>query len=447
MSNVQMPVKPARAEPLLELMVDADKRGQVDARTPVRWCVGRPMLSKLEEVGFKNPYIVIVVRHRAPLSMYNEQFLVWRDTAIYACPLTQELQYINFKSAGRNDIRAFVVEMNSNTAAWLRVTRRNLGDVDTIFRDNGQLESTFARSRGNWYHTSHFDTGARVRVIVPQELFAPEPAPWRKNLVRAYGLRKGKDQCGFRKRFWFVALPLTVIGVPLMAYVPKLFALLFYTFFGRMPNKGFWRTAGNPLNLTGWSKALNGFSESKWWNGEQAIVLGVLNPPVLLILPSIVWCIMHLPFHHYHVKGHSHHSAWYPMSWPHVVMWVDGFIAAAIAAVAVIFGLAFLLMMVIEALAQRFPDKTDRLESFVTGLVSWSTGWAVSRKKQWRANAAKRRQERVQKARLELETELAAMTCRSEAQVVDLTALPKEKQTVHLRYNYIKTKVCRPFAA
>lgn len=446
MSANQTPVRPARAEPLLELMVDADRRGQVDSRTPVRWCVGRPMLAMLESKGFKDPYVVIVVRSRRDVRDYGYTDRVWQDTAMYVAPLTQEMQFIAFTRPGRNDLRAFVVEMNSDSAKWLRSRRASIGRgrEASMFNDDGTITETEEWLKGKKGHAvlKHFDTTARQRVIVPAEMFASEPAQWRQNVVNAFFGSKGRDQCGFRRRFWFAALPATVLGVPEFFYLMKSGALLLYMFFGRLPNKGFWKTALNPFNFLSWTNALDGFSPSLWWHGKKSAVLGFLNPPVLLILPSAVFIVLNLPFHHYHVKGHSHHSAWYPMSWVATVEWVDGVLAALVLGIVALIVLVLGLFAATVWLASRFPKQSTLLAKLV---VVPAEGLAASWK-QWRvsvneAKAEKRRQEKVR-----FETELAAMTCRAEAMVVDVSALPKEKQTIFLRFNDFKTKLCKPFA-
>lgn len=431
--------RPARDEPLLELKFNIDPRGQVDSRTPVRWCVGRPMLKAIEEKGIKDPYVVLVVRSRENDNEYGIERSYWRDTTVYVTRLTAELQFINFQRPGRNDVRAVVIDMNRDGLEWVHFMRGHVkSNNDSVFNDDGTLGNTRVYRKKNSYQLTFIDTKARQRVIVDAGVFAPEPAAWRQNLVAAYDLGKGADQCGFRKRFWFGALPLTLVGVPVWAYIPKIVMLALFMFFGRMPNKGFWKTAANPLNLWSWVNSLDGFTPSKWWHGKQAMVLWGLNPPVLLILPSVVWLIMHLPLHHYHVKGHSHHSAWYPMSWPTVTAYVDAALAILVIGAAVVILFAGILIAVAEKLVEKYP----RLAKAITNTGVWLLDWWAGMQR----NVRETKQEKERQRKLRLEAELAAMSCRNTGIAVSLDALPREKQTLRLRAAEFKTRVCKPFA-
>jgi len=444
MDASQLQRKPARAEPLLELEIDADKRGQVDSRTPIRWCVGRSILEEIESRGFRNPYIVVIVRNRVAASDYDQAYRYWQDTAIYAAPLTAELMYVSFTRPGRNDLRAFVIEMNLDAAKWIREIRGRIrkADGESILDEAGHLSERVARYKGMKNSLKWFDTTARQRVIVPAEMFAPEPAGWRKALVYAvFGSnKKGRDQCDFRKRFIF-AVPACLVLVPGM-FALKVAGTALWMAFGSFPKRSHWRYF-KPLNFD-WD--LDEMSDSWWWNGKKALVLGFLNPPVLLILPSVVWLVLHVPLRHYHtvVDGHSHghHVAWYPMSWISLVKWVDGSLIALVLGAATLVVAVLVLAAGIAGLAAHYPKSTRLAVKFILEPIQW----AQRRWRQWRDAAEQDRRRKAQEAIKKLELELIAMTCRADARQVSLAALPEEKQTVYLRFQDLKTKVWRPFA-
>jgi len=93
--------KGSTKEPMIEFAFPESDEGQVDARTLMRWCTRRPLLDPLEESGFIDPYLVIVVR--GPRELFDGSYsdTEWEDTAVYAAKLTAEMHYVYFHRPGK----------------------------------------------------------------------------------------------------------------------------------------------------------------------------------------------------------------------------------------------------------------------------------------------------------------------------------------------------------
>jgi hypothetical protein len=170
-------------EPMLEFKFPETEAGQVDARTLMRWCAHRPLLTPLEETSYKNPYLVIVVRSHREIydGVYSDT--EWEDTAVYAVKLTAEMHHVYFHRPGKNEIRAFVVDYDDeDTRKWVReqvnLPRLRLSGVHGQIADFRSLFNSKGALRGGDVIPSrvkHFVTDAVAEVDVPDGLFAPPP--------------------------------------------------------------------------------------------------------------------------------------------------------------------------------------------------------------------------------------------------------------------------------
>lgn len=420
-------------QPLLDLHVPQDPEGAVTATTPIAWCMkpGSQLEQKLVTADFIKPHLLLIVRHKYTDTLDREYGTTqWEDVQAALVPLTQGLYYHSFIRPGENQILAFVVDVPDGDA--LKQLRHHMERVQasygaTYFGDDGKYVkrwNEYAYSRDPaFFDTKFLDTVPDVlHVVVPAQMFAPEPAAWRKRTVaRVFGSSTARDQCHFRKKFWFVALPLTPFIFVWLTLLKLFYFLVCVP--GLAPRRLAWKKFLDPW--AGPGSVINASPDANSWFFQKPAERGVysssrvgwqslLSPYVLLGPSTLTYLLCHIPVHYTGTKQ-THPWIKTPAYWKYVLT----FDLALIGAVALVAGVAFVLGLA--------TDWFDRVDIF------------------GRNDEAKRR-ERAERERQKLLAELEAMACGDAPPPLSLRDLPADKRTVYLRYANLKTKVCKPFA-
>lgn len=395
------PGKP-KAKKWLELFVDADPQGHVSATVPVRWHIHADLVDKIGKRGFTNPHLLIVVRNLQPYSYGPVQGVGRTNTGVYIVPLAQELQFVNFTRPGQNEIAATIVEVTKENSETLRKWKH---DPYNVGLDN--------EGRPTWkpweYTNKYIYTSAVVTVEVPREMFAPEPKLWQKKLVNSFFPTRENDQCHFRKRLigaFLMTIPIQILGLVLRPIIA-----LWVLYFGlrKVEWSRLWDV--NPFGLvkersshtgTWWTRDKKGHRRSGWW-----MFISPLVPIVAFAAPAVVFGIFGI---------HNHEGKpivdW---GWWQTVVIVDVLIILAIALILLI----CLLLVATDTALDRWKARSAKADA-TTPIVS-----ATDQKR--------------------LFEELHAMALSRDTRV-SLSALPKRKQTIVLRFYDLKAQVCRPFA-
>lgn len=389
----------------IELFVDVDPQGHVSATVPVRWHIHADLVDKIGKRGFTNPYLLLVVRHLQPYDYGSHVRGIDRtNTSAYIIPLTQELQYVNFMRPGQNEIAATIVDITKDNSQVVREWKHNPTEID--LDKEGKPDWRLSH-----YNVRAIHTGAVVAVEVPREMFAPEPKLWQKKLVNSFFPTRENDQCHFRKRLigaFLMAIPIQILGLVLR---PIIALWVLYFGFRKVKWSRFWDV--NPFGLvkdrskgaydgTWWTRDKEGRRRSGWW-----MFMSPLVPIVAFAAPAVTFSIFSI---------HNHDSKpivdW---GWWQTVVIVDVLIILAIASILLI---CLLLVATDTALDRR---KARRAKADATT----PTASATDQKR--------------------LFEELHAMAINRDTRV-SLSALPKRKRTIVLRFYDFKAQVCRPFA-
>lgn len=205
--------------PYIELSI-ADTNVQTGT-VAVTWCVSPELLKSLAERGIKDPQVVIITA-----TADDNKYHVTKEYRVVA-PLKDLMAYVEFRSAGPCRVWGFVSEKNSKEAKS-RYLSRDDGKYKTDI-----LNSDGSEYRYDWlnYETKQRDNNVAdpLNVIVPQEVFAPEPSKFEKAWVNWLFKQKCVDQCAFRRRRMF-AYSLQIfpfLGSMFCRVVMTLLALLF----------------------------------------------------------------------------------------------------------------------------------------------------------------------------------------------------------------------------
>lgn len=182
----------------------------------ITWCVDKALLAELELRKVKNPQLCIVVAPEE--ANYNP----WREKR-YVVALNDLMAYVEFKVPGKNKIYGIVSYCEKAKERYLT---RNSGEfITAILKQDG---SDYA----DWLLTDNKDYSLTLSeplsVEVPRECFAPEPSAWEKSWVNHFFRSKPDDQCDFRRRrlFAYSLQPLLILGSCFIRFVFFLMALL-----------------------------------------------------------------------------------------------------------------------------------------------------------------------------------------------------------------------------
>ncbi|RJO59763.1 hypothetical protein C4546_00545 [Candidatus Parcubacteria bacterium] len=172
---------------------------------PVWWCLdneARKFIASLLENNIHcNPRMLIVVYNHE--SQHEDRYLV---------PLEQAEVYVQFRSAGRNQVFASVVWDGEVVGEYHQKTTFHASKY--LNKTSGRYSTTFIDSvDGRVVDDRKCSYGlSEISVRVDPELFPKKPWDW--NLVNWFFGKKPIDQCHFRRRrllVYFVALPVTAI--------------------------------------------------------------------------------------------------------------------------------------------------------------------------------------------------------------------------------------------
>ena len=375
----------------LQLLVQTSPNGETAATVPVRWKITPELAQRITDKEFVNPHIVLAVHRTYVRTFGNEVCEVLEPTSVDVVPLTREMQYVNFVHPGINMVTATIIDVRNkynvkDIAKWMKYPSHY------PLNDDGTLQGDYSDFR-------HINVGATVRVQVPSEMFAPEPAAWRKRLVGEYFSGGERDQCHFRKRFWFAALPLTIL-IQLLGIVLRPLAALGTVLVAHRDVR--WKALWG-LNPIGIFDDLN--HGSSWWledkNGQDRKVLSCFYPPFIGIGLLIAGVLTFAPAGFVYMitsSKDSHNHVMLDWSWWHVY----GVVVGAEIALAILITIGVLIG---KAMARATAKSSPPVRTNELMLMAANTDTTVS-----------------------------------------VAALPRDKQTVVLRFSRLKAQVCRPFA-
>lgn len=177
---------------------------------PISWCIDKGLLDRFAEQKGFDPTLVLCI---SPVKNYHPSKEVRK-----VLPLKDLMTFITFHCSGENRIWGFV-------SYWCKKDVRRI----YLSKENGTFSTDILSPDGDQYAHRFDDEEWRgrfasvVNVLVPDNLFAKEPAPWLKSWVNHCFRDKSFDECGFRRRmlFAFLVQPIILLGL-LLAKLPAL---------------------------------------------------------------------------------------------------------------------------------------------------------------------------------------------------------------------------------
>lgn len=446
----------AKNKVTIELFPEASPNGEVTATIPVSWTFNEDAMAYIAAHRNDSPHLVLFVtslqestytthdysaaeaaqeaahEKGADISEAEYRALVVSTpvtrfrpdtTSVQLIPLfnrkgqpTTPKTYVSFRRPGRNVISAVLTTFtHKDKTNWFRGWEES-PDRTTLELNDDKLEFT------SYYHNEFLTKGSvglsHREVSVPAEMFAKERPAWQKALVGKFFRGRENDECHFRKRLWFVAIPATV-PVQLYAVIVRLAILLFGVFAGmrRTFSKEFF--AFNPHD---YARSM----ESSWWwfnrhDEMRSSWRVILSPPGLAIM-TMVFGVALLPGLatlgiSTWISGENQVNDFWKL------LWVAGVVDA---------GLALLVLVLILIFTKKGRAWFSKYVS--TPLRREEPGKEVAQ-----PNADELKRRRAEQQRLAIE-----QLRLSQANAANPNNL--ENNTVKLKFLDLKSKVCLPFA-
>ena len=177
----------------------------------VSWCLDHEMLKELADKKISDPQVVIVV---SPVDNYhlNKEYRK-------VVPLKDLMTYIEFRAAGKNKIWGLVSHKGGKKARDHYMEKKD-GEFHTnVLSFDGDQYATWLRDSEDVDLTDpekpeYMSLSQPVTVTVPKAVFAKEPKQWEKTWVNHLFRDKVIDQCEFRRRrmFAYGVQPFIILG-------------------------------------------------------------------------------------------------------------------------------------------------------------------------------------------------------------------------------------------
>lgn len=420
------------------LILRVDNPEQADASLPIGWAITENTKRQLEEKGVKRPWVLFsIVRNDPEVSID-----LGAETHRQLVPLEKLLTYLPFKMSGSHVIYAIIVWITDDAETdeeELLLKNRLLsksGDMYTYclyqYRPHNkdgivQLNELTGRSIPLGYGFNHthkyfmFDIDASIEVNIGKEFFAKQPPKFLANWVNGGWRNQPKDQCEFRARMiyaftlkpvlWvFIFLILYLVVRPTIILYRMLHGLKLFMFAQRFDWKPIFHPKKMRVEQMDPPRIGNNFILTKKNGGDRSWFFLFLHPLFVLFATGILaWAIV----------CREVIASW---NWSAILPWAGGIVL-------------FIILMCFLAFKEEQSSKPLSDEQI------------LKRNMKKTKNEERRRMRQTtitEKRRVALEA--AVYRLESGHIATQLRELPKNRQTISLRFKGFKARACRPFA-
>ncbi len=185
--------------PLFRLTVE--RTDGADANMPVRWCLSKEALAKLQGREAHDPHLLVVVARENPDAELGHRL---EELEHMLLPLDRGMDRVMFPRAGAYRVYAMVVwatDMSTDTARWTSLYACFLEKVGGGYRSRLINGEEFIGGKEFPWGIKCLDHVAELRVLVDARFFAKKPPAWLAWYVNLWCNGKPRDECQFRNRF------------------------------------------------------------------------------------------------------------------------------------------------------------------------------------------------------------------------------------------------------
>lgn len=167
----------------------------------VSWCLDHEVLKDLADQGLLDPQVVVVV---APTKNYHLS-----KESRRVVPLKDLMTYIECRAAGNSKIYGLISFRKPKEAREHYLAKEDGAYRNNVLDYDGEGYSSLLlgqednedRTNGTYKYLSQ-----PLEIEVPKAVFAPEPPQWEKPWVNMFFRQKVVDQCNYRRRRLFAYL-------------------------------------------------------------------------------------------------------------------------------------------------------------------------------------------------------------------------------------------------
>ena len=361
----------------------------------VSWCLDQEILKELADEKVIDPQVIICV---APVDNYhlNKEYRK-------VIPLKDLMTYIEFRASGKNKIWG-LVSHKSVKEARVRYLEKSDGEFHTnILNFDGDQYAASIRDSDEEDGKGNFKSLSQpIEVTVPGAVFAKEPSQWEKTWVNHLFRDKVIDQCEFRRRrlFAYGVQPFIVFANLCLRVILTVIAAGFFA-------RDFsFRYLAHPLGyslLDSMELFEKGSLLIKHLPEDDKAINKVPNPSYLF---RSFWLVPFMPV------------VWIPLLLLAATKHYTGFS---------VWGCALLLVAFVFLLVSFLANHASVLK------VPFTTAWAWMNPHSedlWYLN----------------QDEVEIITCNQEKKPITYNSLPNKRKTARLRFQLLKSKVCKPFS-
>lgn len=366
----------------------------------VSWCLDHEVLNALAEQGLADPQVIVVV---APTKNYHLS-----KESRKVVPLKDLMTYIECRASGKNKIYGLISLRKAKEAREHYLAKEDGAYRNNVLDYDGETYSSRLlgqEEREDIEKGTYKFLSPPLEIEVPRAAFAPEPSAWEKAWVNHMFRQKVVDQCDFRRRRLFAYL----VQPWIMLFQVLVRSLILLA--GLLTGARKWSPKYVFHLLTyGWKDTFEIWEKGSLFikhlpeDDTESTDLKFLTPDyalrsfwALLFMPlfslPIIWFLLH------------HHPI----------------IAGAIAFVPIFFIAVFCLMayLVSRGNASRLLNKAwDGFNNLLTSDKLWYLD----------------------------QDEAQFITCNTDKKPTTYKNLPARRKTIRLRFQNLKTKVCKPFS-
>ncbi|MBI5004880.1 MAG: hypothetical protein HZC04_01695 [Candidatus Lloydbacteria bacterium] len=385
--------------PMLKLFIE--KKEIQDSVLPIRWNIDQETTEKILESEIGEPLLFLVA--------------VGKDRVEHreVVPLKQMMHYLQLRTSGEIKIFAGII-YSQNKSQWelkkIFLERSNHCSYRTeVFEettDSLKLGRVFYSINHGYAYLFRETSAAEISIHVPKEAFAKEPPKWEQKWVNWFYETKPVDQCQYRRRriIAYTVQPF-IISVCFILKMVLNSALVCFNgvICGRRDTE--WRSIIRPFL---YAPDDNGYDSSsvyftKKGGKTQFLPLFLFNPATIVFGVIIMWVVLY--------KQYDAAFSFWP-TFAYTIIAIGSFSVIGIT-----------LYSAADFLAS--GKLTGKLKKYAYFKNLFET-------------AREERRAYLKNAYAVLSSEVP--------ETVSLDTLPKEKQTIYLRFLDLKAKVCRPFA-
>jgi hypothetical protein len=379
------------------------------ATVKVGWCLNKTDRKELSTKGVLNAHVLFVI-----VSHYGKKELEVQEYDRKLVPIGELLTYISLAKSGKNTILAKVVWVEGNEDLQDAYLSTRFGRFETNVLMHSVLEfRNLPTSLGSF---------AISEVEVSKEFFAKEPSAFEKWWVNLWYESEPVDQCHFRKRriLAYTLQPVAVILYVLLISVYRSITAFTYAFlraYRRINFKPIWHPFmydNNDIYL----EAVNSTRRSSnwFWYTKDEKDRPFMDPwfaflhPISVLLGTCIFL------------GISYFIGIFDLRIILECIILGTLSMALIMFAGILGGMIFTIFPIAgEAFERIFSDRARAISD-----RRWESLRVLQKEK--------------------LKQDLEFLTCGNAPLALTVSALPKEKQTLKLRFFDLKARVCKPFA-